>query len=261
MPDAFEQTFRKALVTPGAKNAFLSKHLNVWVNADVAWMDMTRWYAGGDSALCEEDFLGERCWLGLDIASKIDITALVKVFRREIDGATHFYLFMNTWLPEQTIQTSSNSQYRAWAEQGFICQTPGARTDYAAIEAEIDRANENFAVVSLAFDPWQGGMISSRCEEKGIATIEVGQGTKSMSDPSKELDALVRDGRLHHNNNPVLTWMVNNVVCHVDLNENIKPNKPANSLQKIDGAIAGIMALKCALADPGPVSSFAPFII
>jgi phage terminase large subunit-like protein len=58
----------------------------------------------------------------------------------------------------------------------------------------------------------------------------------------KWLEALILAGRIHHDGDPVLEWMVSNVVCHRDHKDNIYPNKekPEN---KIDGVIALIMAL------------------
>jgi phage terminase large subunit-like protein len=58
----------------------------------------------------------------------------------------------------------------------------------------------------------------------------------------KELQALARSGRLHHDGDPILTWMVSNVVCHRDGKDNIYPRKERNE-NKIDGVVAAIMAL------------------
>jgi len=62
-------------------------------------------------------------------------------------------------------------------------------------------------------------------------------------------------GRQHHDGNPLLRWMVSNVVCHTDAKGNIYPRKqrPEN---KIDGVVAILMALNRALLappDPGSV--------
>jgi hypothetical protein len=64
----------------------------------------------------------------------------------------------------------------------------------------------------------------------------------NFSEPTKELDALMRSGRIVHDGDPVLAWMLGNVVGHYDAKENAYPRKerPEN---KIDGAIALIMAL------------------
>jgi phage terminase large subunit-like protein len=63
-----------------------------------------------------------------------------------------------------------------------------------------------------------------------------------MSEAMKWFEALVLDGRFHHNGDPVLAWMVSNVVAHLDKKDNIYPNKEREQ-NKIDGAVAIIMAL------------------
>jgi phage terminase large subunit-like protein len=80
-----------------------------------------------------------------------------------------------------------------------------------------------------------------------MAMLEYRQTTQNMSEPMKELEKLVLQGRLHHNGDEALTWMISNVVCHIDAKENVYPRKemPEN---KIDGAIALIMALGVAMS-------------
>ena len=72
--------------------------------------------------------------------------------------------------------------------------------------------------------------------------VEMRPTVLNFSEPMKELEKLVLQGRFHHNGNPVLSWMVSNVVAHSDVKDNIYPRKekPEN---KIDGVIALLMAL------------------
>jgi phage terminase large subunit-like protein len=78
----------KAMQMPSAVNNFKTKHLNEWVNADTAWMDMRAWDRCAEVGLDLDAYAGEPCWIGLDLASKTDIAALLLVFaHREIDGA------------------------------------------------------------------------------------------------------------------------------------------------------------------------------
>ena len=87
-----------------------TKHLNEWVNADTAWMDMRAWESCADSSLRLEDFAGAPCWIGLDLASKTDIAAMVLLFAhpREAGG---FVTFGKYYLPEDTVTAAGNSQY------------------------------------------------------------------------------------------------------------------------------------------------------
>jgi phage terminase large subunit-like protein len=53
---------------------------------------------------------------------------------------------------------------------------------------------------------------------------------------------LVLSKRLAHDGNHVLRWMADNVVARQDPAGNIKPDK-SKSKQRIDGIVAGIMAI------------------
>lgn len=241
-PQDIERKARKALELPSATNNFLTKHLNVWVNADTAWMDMRRWDAQADHSLTLEMFEGEPCWIGLDLASKVDIAALVLLFKKQVNGETHYYMFGRYWLPEETIASSPNSQYQGWVRQGLINETDGPIIDFDEIETQIKADCSTFQVEECCYDPFQATQLATHLMNEGLTMIEVKPTVMNFSEPMKELEALVLDGRLHHNGDPVLTWMVSNVVCHRDAKDNIYPRKEFEQ-NKIDGVVAGLMAL------------------
>ena len=97
IPDDIARLAKKAEQLPSAQNNFLTKRLNVWVNADEAWMNIKAWEACADSSLKIEDFYGRTCFVGVDLASKIDIAVMMLLF--ELDG--HYYAFGNYYLPER----------------------------------------------------------------------------------------------------------------------------------------------------------------
>jgi phage terminase large subunit-like protein len=79
--------------------------------------------------------------------------------------------------------------------------------------------------------------------------VEFGQGYASMNPPMKELERLILSGKIRHGNHPVLTWMMDNLIARMDPAGNMKPDKE-KSRDKIDGAVALIMALDLALRNP-----------
>jgi phage terminase large subunit-like protein len=237
-PDDIARKARKAMEMSSAQNNFLTKHLNVWVNADTAWMDMVSWEACGDPSLVMEQYKGKPCWVAIDLASKVDIASVAVLFKDE-EGYTGFVL---NYLPEEAAENERNSQYSGWAHDGLLKTTPGNVTDYAYIEDDLRELAENYSVIEVAFDPWQANYLATRLMEEGLEMVEYRQTVQNMSEPMKELEALVVSGKFKHDANPVLTWMVSNVVGHVDAKDNIYPRKefPEN---KIDGVVALIMAL------------------
>jgi len=244
-PDVLLPLQAKAMQLPSAVNNFKTKHLNEWVNADPAWMDMRAWERGTETALHIETFAGQPCWIGLDLASKTDIAALVVLFAHaEIDGG--FAVFGRYFLPEETALASGNSQYEGWMRSGRLTATPGNVIDFGWVEAELLGLASRFAVEAVAFDPFQATQLSTRMLAEGLPMIEVRPTVLNFSEPMKILEALVLQGKLRHDGDPVLAWMASNVVAHLDAKDNIYPRKERPE-QKIDGIVALIMALARAL--------------
>lgn len=260
-PDDIERKARKAMQMASAVNNFLTKHLNVWVNADTAWLDMRAWEKCADYELTLDDFDGDDVTAALDLASKIDIAAKILLFTREIERTyrskgeqktkveTHYYAFGRYYLPEAAIEEARNSQYEGWHKDGLVIETPGNVIDFDIIEEDLRDDAVRFHILQLACDPWQATQLMTNMQKDGMSTLEYRQTVQNMSEPMKELEAAVLSGRFHHDGDPALAWMVSNVVCHIDAKDNVYPRKefPQN---KIDGAIALIMAVGVKLSVP-----------
>ena len=244
--DDIARKARKARQVVSARNNFLTKHLNVWVNADTAWMDMVYWDKQADPDLDISEFIGKPCYKGIDLASKLDIASEITIFPKDIDGETHYYIFDRHYLPEEAIETSPNSQYQGWEQSGLLISTPGNVIDFAQIEYDLLEDVKVYEIKEVAYDPFQATQFSVRMMEHGLPMVEVGPTVKNFSEPMKELEALVVSGKIHHTGSPVLSWMVSNVVCHTDKKDNIYPNK-AFPQNKIDGVVAMILALNRAI--------------
>ena len=244
----------KAKTMPGAANNFKTKHLDVWVNADVEWMNMQAWDACADPEMRIEDFSGDDCWLGLDLASKVDIAALIILFRRVIDSNEHYSFFGKFYLPEDTIYSTPNDQYQGWLDSGILTGTPGNIIDYRVIEDDIKEIADTYRIISAGYDPHQATQLSTNMRDEGVEMVEVRPLPINFSEPMKELEALTLDSRLHHTGCPAMTWMISNVVCHYDKKDNIYPNK-ARVENKIDGPVALITALSRAIKGDIPIES------
>lgn len=248
MPEVLLPLQAKAMTMPSAANNFKTKHLNEWVNADTAWMDMRAWDACKDPTLEPEQFAGEPTYVALDLASKVDIAAKVALHERTIDGKAHYFVFGQYYLPRDTVERGENSQYQGWEHMGLLTVTDGAVIDFDVIEQDLLADCSRFEVREVPYDPFQATQLSTRMAAQGVPMVEMRPTVLNFSEPMKQLEALVLQGRLHHNGDPVLAWMMSNVVAHMDAKDNIYPRKerPEN---KIDGVVALIMALGRALAN------------
>lgn len=258
LPDDMESAARKAEAVPSAMANFLTKRLNVWVNADSPWMDMQAWDKCADPTLTLEKVKHLPCWIGLDLASKVDVAAVARLFRDE--AADLYYLIPEFYLPERALEISANSQYDGWRRSGWLTVTEGEVTDYDAIEAQIERDMAELSVREVPYDPWQATQLSSHLVGKGVPMVEFRQSTGNFSEGMKTLEALVLTGKLRHNGNPMMTWMVSNTVYRPDEYENVRPRKerPEN---KIDGTVAAIMALSRAIVPQEKPASAAIYIL
>ncbi len=228
---------RKAAAMPSALANFLTKRLNVWVNSDSAWMPMVAWGKCADATLTIERVRHLPCWIPLDLASKVDIAAAPYVFYDEDED--HYYVITKGrfYLPERAVEISGNSQYDGWRRSGYLTVTPGDVTDFDLIEDHLREDAADLDVRELPYDPFQATQLASHLVSDGLPMVEYRQTVLTMSEPMKTLEALVLQGKVTHDDNPVMNWMVSNVVCHLDAKDNIYPRKerPEN---KIDGPVA-----------------------
>jgi phage terminase large subunit-like protein len=247
MPEVVAQLVHKALQMPSAQNNVKTKHLDIWCNADTAWLEMQRWHKCADATLDEADFAGQSCIVGLDLASKLDLVAKIKVFWKKIDGKRNYFVFGNYWTPEDRVQTSPNASYAGWVVEGKLFTCPGETNDYDMIEDAIRADCKLYDVLEVAHDPYQAQQFVNHLGPEGITMVEVPQIAKHLSEPMKELEAAIYDGRFHFDGNPVLTYAASNVVCHRDKNDNLFPTKQSYE-NKIDPVTALLTALNRVMA-------------
>lgn len=232
---------------PGEENAFRQLRLNQWVKQAVRWMPMEKWDACAFPVIPEE-LEGRVCYGGLDLSSTTDLTSFCLVFPPEEDD-DRYYVLPYFWLPEETLPLRVNRDhvpYDVWERQGYIQTTEGNVVHYGFIEKFIEHLGELYNIREIAFDRWGAVQMVQNLEGMGFTVVPMGQGFASMSPPTKELMKLTLEKRIAHGGHPVLRWNMDNIFIRTDPAGNIKADK-AKSTEKIDGAIACIMALDRAI--------------
>jgi phage terminase large subunit-like protein len=183
------------------------------------------------------------------LANKLDLTAYVKVFRREIEGKQTYYVFPKFYLPETRVDDASLSYYLQWHEAGFLDATPGSVNTHEGLYADILADAKQFDMREVAHDPYGAVQLINKLTDEGLTCVEVGQTWKHMSEPMKQLEASVISRAIRHDGNPVMAWCVANTKAKTDRLENIVPDKESAE-KKIDGTVATIMALGRAMLAP-----------
>lgn len=232
---------------PAEENTFRQLRLNQWVKQTVRWMPMEKWNACS-FPVDEKALEGRVCYGGLDLSSTTDITAFVLVFPPS-DDDDKYAILPYFWIPEDNLELRvrrDHVPYDIWHRQGFLETTEGNVVHYGYIEQFIGNLGERFNIKEIAFDRWGAVQMVQNLEGMGFTVVPFGQGFASMSPPTKELMKLTLEKKIAHGGNPALSWMMDNVTVRTDPAGNIKADKE-KSTEKIDGAVATIMALDRAI--------------
>lgn len=199
-------------------------------------------------AVDEDELEGRVCYGGLDLSSTTDITAFVLVFP-PLDEEDKYIILPYFWIPEDNLTLRVNRDhvpYDVWERHGYLQTTEGNVVHYGFIEQFIERLGERFNIREIAFDRWGAVQMVQNLEGMGFTVVPFGQGFKDMSPPTKELMKLVLEQKIAHGGHPVLRWNMDNIYIRTDPAGNIKADKE-KSTEKIDGAVATIMALDRAI--------------
>lgn len=245
--DKVKTACESAKQNPGEENSFRQLRLNQWVKQAVRWMPMDKWDKCA-FAVNEEQLKGRVCYGGLDLSSTTDITAFVLVFP-PLDEDDKYIILPYFWIPEDTLDLRvkrDHVPYDIWERQGYLQTTEGNVVHYGYIEKFIEELGKKFNIREIAFDRWGAVQMVQNLEGMGFTVVPFGQGFKDMSPPTKELMKLTLEQKIAHGGHPVLRWNMDNIFIRTDPAGNIKADKE-KSTEKIDGAVASIMALDRAI--------------
>jgi len=247
---------RQALLNPIYQGKFKTKHLNVWTSVYAGVVNMQHWHLAKDEQLDEAELAGCPSWVAFDMASKSDLSASVRVYRKELGGMPHYYLFATFWLPEAAIEDSgpNEAHYKKWVNQGYLIPTGGATIDSELLTEHLLQDCKQVNPEEFVFDPFNATHIGNKIAENHVTAVEFNQMPANFVVPLDELLTALKDGRIHHDGNPILTWCMSNMVAKPAKKGMISPIKQ-KAHQKIDGGIAAIMGIgRAACYEPRPES-------
>jgi len=227
--------------------SFLTKNMNLWVNQSaMSYMDMAKWKERGAITEIPVDLYGRSAYVGIDLSKRIDLTAAGIIVPIDGDGAVQYVVRAHGFIPEDTVAVHEKTDkvpYRAWAKAGYLTITPGDVVDYRFIESWIHETTDDLGVnvKELCYDPYNATHFAQDFDAQGITTVEVRQGMRTLSEPTKAFREEAYRGNILHEPNPLLDWAVSNAVTKRDHNENIILDKE-KSTNRIDPIAAVINA-------------------
>lgn len=236
-----------ALESPEKMESFLTKNMDLWVNQSaMSYIDMAKWKERGAITELPVDPYGYDVYVGVDLSRRIDLTAAALVMPLDDDGTTKYLVRAHGFIPEETIAAHEKTDkipYRAWAHAGYLTITPGDVVDYRFISTWIREQVDTLGVNlrEVCYDPYNATHFAQELDAQGIMTVEVRQGMRTLSEPTKAFrEEAYRDNILHEAN-PLLDWAISNAVTKRDHNENIMLDKE-KSTNRIDPIAAVINA-------------------
>jgi phage terminase large subunit-like protein len=251
--DAIEKEYIKAVNQPSKIRNFKTKNLNMWVDQEFDWIFNEVWMKGKVNDLPLEKFIKNGSYAGLDLSTTTDLSAYVILSEPDEAGDRYakFYLFC----PKDTIVKRSKEDrvpYQYWADAGYIIATPGNVIDYDIIEETINRTYHLHKVIRLEYDRYNATQLIQGLQEQGLNVSEFSQAIGTISAPTKEFEKLVYSGKIKHDGNPAVAWMLASCVIYADANENIKVHKGRSGAngRRVDGIIALINALGGSMSTP-----------
>ncbi len=236
-----------ALESPEKMESFLTKNMNLWVNQSaMSYMDMAKWKERGAITKIPVDLYGRSAYVGIDLSKRIDLTAAGIIVPIDVDSAIQYVVRAHGFIPEDTVAVHEKTDkvpYRAWAKAGYLTITPGDVVDYRFIESWIRETTDDLGVnvKELCYDPYNATHFAQDFDAQGIMTVEVRQGMRTLSEPTKAFREEAYRGNILHEPNPLLDWAISNAVTKRDHNENIILDKE-KSTNRIDPIAAVINA-------------------
>ena len=236
-----------ALESPEKMESFLTKNMNLWVNQSaMSYMDMAKWKERGAITEIPVDLYGRPAYVGIDLSKRIDLTAAGIIIPIDVDGTVQYVTRAHGFIPEDTVAVHEKTDkvpYRTWAKAGYLTITPGDVVDYRFIESWIHETTDDLGVnvKELCYDPYNATHFAQDFDAQGITTVEVRQGMRTLSEPTKAFREEAYRGNILHEPNPLLDWAVSNAVTKRDHNENIILDKE-KSTNRIDPIAAVINA-------------------
>lgn len=268
--DNIRVEYVKAKNQPSKIPNFKTKHLNMWVDAPQIWIPNEIWQRNNilKFPTKKHSYLKEipislyqqnGSYFALDLSTTTDITAFVGITEPDEDG----YRFLKPFFfcPEDTIDKRSKEDrvpYRYWRDAGFMIATPGEVVDYNIITDFIVQKFPEYNIKRLEVDRWNATAVVNDLMEQNINVSYFSQAISNMSFPTKMFEKLVYEGKILHDGNPVLEWMLSGCMMIADANENIKIHKGNSNKhgKRVDGIIAAIMALGGSLSTPEETSKY-----
>jgi len=264
-PSEFKADLMNSRGKPREMARFMQYRCNLWVGSTNRWLDIQKWEECADPEIRIQDLAGRECYLGLDMARRLDMASAVFAFPWPEAGDDGVFFWPMFWLPEETARARDIMYpFMTWSRDKQLNVTPGATTDYDRIKKDLrDFVSQSSCnLLNIFYDEHYANETTQRLVEGETdgsgKTIVEGWGCPRTAYPqtityftgdATEFERRIRKKVVRHPGNAVMDWQIGHVEVKTDANQNIRPVKPdPNSGKAIDGIVAAVMALQGVIA-------------
>ncbi|MEE0726033.1 MAG: terminase TerL endonuclease subunit [Clostridium saudiense] len=245
--DTLEKDFIRARDNNEMDN-FRIKQINTWIQRKDSYFPMDKWSEEDplDNLELKKSLYGKKCYIGIDLSSKIDLTGVSVVF--PLDNG-EYAVINKCFVPKETVyqkEIKDRVPYKRWIDHGHIIATDGDVIDIEFIVKYIEDISKKYKIQNISCDPWNATALMTKLDSLGYEVIETRQGYKTLSEPTKYIKELMITNKLKHFNNPVLRWCTANAIPKFDANENVMLDK-SKSINRIDAIASTINAMTRAM--------------
>ena len=245
-----ERDFLREQVTAAQNNSTLevsvkTKNFGIWCQSQDIWISNDL-LLKSTQKLNLNDFKNSIGYCGVDLASVSDLTALsLMVYRNE-------KYYFKTWyyLPMSALSDNSNAElYKDWKRKKLLTITDGNVTDYDYILRDILKINQTVPIEKIAYDSYNSTQWAISATAEGLPLEPFSQALWNFNKPTKELERLIKSGKVVIDDNEITRYCFGNVTLKFDHNDNCKPIK-TEAQKKIDGTISMVESLGIYLQTP-----------
>ena len=221
-------------------------NLDLWIEgAAEPWL-APEVYDGAQPMNAIENLQRKPCWVGVDLSSVDDLTAVVAVFPDDRDSRGRRYdVIAQGFLPADNVDQKGDqdrANYARWALDGHLTLTEGNVVDYQAVTRYVVSLGERYGVQEVAVNLRNSTAVSTALQKEGFTVVQVSEGFAWVAAPMRELKRAIKAGGFRHGGNPVLRMCFVNAVAASDGAENERFDK-SRSMGRIDEAVATVMAI------------------
>ncbi len=241
----------EAKLSPADERTFRWLNLNQWITTKLSgWLPIDLFDSTDAQDWTRADLLEKECYLGLDLSTTTDLSALCLLFPPQ-EGFDDWRVLWDCWIPADNMRErvrTDHIPYDKWAAEGWLRPTEGTVVDYTVIEERIKEARKLYNVIELDADKSFATMLLQRLEQDGLVCTDIPQTYAMLTDPMNQIEVLLRNKKISHEPNPVARWAFGNTSIAKNGNAQIKyvkerKGKSYDRTKRIDLTTAWVCAM------------------